>query len=157
MVRLVSWCARQSEVNMLLIFLNIFVLSVLATNAGVHQRGPHGGYLQTSNNFHLELVLDEKKGALIYLMNKKDQNALIEQASVYFLLKSGIFETNHYCAPIRHHFECRMPHPLSRKPGDEINIRAVRKGLTDHFRYKFPLDIAADPAEAGRVSEQKIK
>jgi hypothetical protein len=89
-------------------------------------------------------------------MNKKDQNPLVEEASVYFLLKSGRFEANYYCAPVRHHFECRMPHALSRKPGDEITIKAIRKGLTDHFRYKFPLDSAAEEkGKSERISEHK--
>jgi hypothetical protein len=38
----------------------------------------------------LELVLDEKRGALLYLMNKKDQKPLVEQASVYFLLNEAL-------------------------------------------------------------------
>lgn len=129
---------------MLAIISRVFLICVFAASATGSQgsvgRGPHGGYLSASENFHSELVLDAKKGALIYLMNKKDENPRVEQASVYFLLRSGRFEANYYCAPVRHHFECRMPQPLSRKPGDEVTIKAVRKGLTEVFHYKFPLE-----------------
>lgn len=120
----------------------VFFLCLLAAKLPAQDSnslGPHGGYLKTLGDFHSELVLNAQKGAVVYLLNREDKNPISDKASVYFLLRSGRFEANYYCAPKEDHFECRMPKPLDRKPGDIVTIKAMRKGKTDHFRYEFPL------------------
>lgn len=111
---------------------------------GTSARGPHGGYLKTSPRFDSELVLDGKRGAVVYLLNKDGQNPLNQGASLSFMLKSGRYEADYFCAPVGHHFECRFPQPTSRKEGDEITIRARRKGLSEIFHFKFP-HVTASP------------
>ncbi len=102
-----------------------------------HATGPHGGRLMESSKFHLELVLDAKKGAIIYLMNTSDRNPITQNASVYFLLKSKGAENNYYCAHLPDHFECRLPNATGRPAGDELIIKATRRNLTDEFVYRY--------------------
>ena len=122
----------------MVLFFTLLIISPLFAG-DLSPLGPHGGYLRTLGDFHSELVLNGKKGARVYLLNKEDKNPIADAASVYFMLHSGKFDTNYYCAPTGHHFECRLPRPLARSNGDVITIKAIRKGKTDHFRYEFPL------------------
>jgi len=122
-------------------FVWLFILAAGSKLAHANiSKGPHGGYVKTSEGIHAELVLDPKKGVLVYLMNAKDENPRVEEASIYVLFRTGRYEANIYCAPVKHHFECHVPNPLSRKTGDEISIRATRRGHTSTFLYTFPLD-----------------
>lgn len=101
--------------------------------------GPHGGLVERSEEFHAEIIADPKLGVLIYLLNAKDLNPLTEQATIYVLLKTKRQELNYYCPPVRHHFQCRVPYSATKVTGNELIVKATRKGKKALFYFKLPL------------------
>ncbi len=84
--------------------------------------------------------MDGQKGVKVYLLNAENANPIVGDASIYLLLKSKGLETNFYCGLEKDYFECRISHPERREAGDEIIIKAKRKGKVNHFSFRFPLD-----------------
>lgn len=141
----------------------VFLLSMnslsFAQDSKSSNSGPHRGVLYDTGPYQVELLSEIQGKIFIYLLDKNNENPVVDNSEVGIFIKSGFTESEMTCAADANEkaFVC---HQVGRKFNHgELAVSTKRLGVrTEEFKYPYPLNsnqVQAEPVKSKKVKKKK--